>query len=135
MKSTYRICGRFAAPSNTALLAVIVALTFCLSERSWALDPARDLTQYNCQTWSRQNGLPANGVNSIGQTQDGHLWFGTAASLLRFDGTEFKLLDLHSTVVRSSFVTSLVVAHYGNTKQKEPRCQRVHTAAKPQFCL
>ena len=78
------------------LLLGALGLQLLLAGRGFALDPAKDLLAYNCQTWNRQNGLPANGVNAIAQTTDGYLWFGTAAGLLRFDGTEFKLLDLHS---------------------------------------
>jgi ligand-binding sensor domain-containing protein/signal transduction histidine kinase len=52
--------------------------------------------------------LPANGVNTITQTRDGYLWFGTVVGLVRFDGEEFKLLDMsHLTQLRSSIVTGL----------------------------
>jgi ligand-binding sensor domain-containing protein len=57
-----------------------------------ALDPTKSLTQYNCQTWSRQNGLMANGVNAIAQTEDGYLWLGTSSGLIRFDGMNFTTL-------------------------------------------
>ena len=78
------------------LLAGVLMLPLALADRASALDPAQDLKQYNCRTWNRQNGLPATSINAIAQTRDGYLWFGTAAGLLRFDGTEFKLCDLHS---------------------------------------
>ena len=91
-----------------ALLAGVLLLPLVLADRGFALDPGRDLLQYNYQTWSRQNGLPANGINAIAQTKDGYLCFGTAAGLLRFDGIEFKQLDLHSVAaVHNSTVTSL----------------------------
>ena len=76
------------------LLAGAVSLGMIAPGGAWALDPARDLLQYNCQTWGRPNGLPVNGINAITQTKDGYLWLGTAIGLVRFDGTEFKLLDL-----------------------------------------
>ncbi len=95
-------------------LLAALALQFFLAGRGFALDPARDILQYNCQTWSRQNGLPASSINAIAQTGDGYLWFGTAAGLLRFDGIEFKPLDLHSVAsVRNSVVTSLAAARAG----------------------
>jgi ligand-binding sensor domain-containing protein/signal transduction histidine kinase len=59
-----------------------------------ALDPGFDILQYNCRTWGRQNGLPANGISSIAQTKDGYLWLGAAIGLIRFDGTEFEVVDL-----------------------------------------
>ena len=96
------------------IFRVLVGLQLLLADRGLALDASRDLTQYNCQTWSRQNGLPANAINAIAQTRDGYLWFGTTAGLLRFDGIEFKLLDLHAVAaVRNSFVTSLASARSG----------------------
>jgi len=89
-------------------------LSLVRADRGFALDPARNLTQYNCQTWTRHNGLPASSVNAIVQTRDGYLWFGTAAGLLRFDGTEFKLIDLHSVDnLRNSHVTSLAESRSG----------------------
>jgi ligand-binding sensor domain-containing protein/signal transduction histidine kinase len=59
-----------------------------------ALNPDKGLLQYNCRAWTRQNGLPANGVKAIAQTRDGYLWLGTAQGLVRFDGVEFKLAEM-----------------------------------------
>ena len=78
-----------------------------LPARGFALDPARNVFQYNCRSWSRQNGLPANTVNAIAQTKDGYIWLGTSAGLVRFDGGEFKLYDPSQLPkARSSIVTS-----------------------------
>src|ERR1700691_5154349 len=93
---------------RAAWLAGTSLLSLLLPERGLALDPGRDVLHFNCQTWNRQNGLPANGVNAITQTKDGHLWLGTAAGLVRFDGIEFKLLDLgHVPQAQNSIVSSL----------------------------
>ena len=59
----------------------------------WGLDPDRSLTQYNCQTWRRSNGLPASAVNAIAQTTDGRMWLGTSHGLVAFDGTGFRVFD------------------------------------------
>jgi two-component system cell cycle sensor histidine kinase/response regulator CckA len=99
---------------QSALLIAPLLIQLLLPGRAFALDPTRSLLQYNCRTWSRQNGLPANGVNAITQTRDGYLWLGTAAGLVRFDGIEFKLLDLSSvTNFSGSTVTSLAGARNG----------------------
>ena len=58
----------------------------------YALDPAKNLDQFNCQTWSRRDRLPAGSVNAIAQTPDGYLWLGTEKGLVRFDGLEFNLI-------------------------------------------
>jgi signal transduction histidine kinase/ligand-binding sensor domain-containing protein len=60
----------------------------------WALDPARDIHQYICQTWTRQSGLPAAGISAIAQTGDGYLWLGTQSGLVRFDGVRFSAIAL-----------------------------------------
>jgi len=100
--------------SRPALLAGALALHFLLPDLGFALDPSRNLLEYNCQTWSRQNGLPANGINAIVQSKDGYLWLGTAVGLVRFDGIEFKLLDLNRTPqVQNGIVTSLANANDG----------------------
>ena len=89
-------------------------LSLLLPVGAFALDPAKDVVQYNCRTWSRQNGLPVTGVNAITQTKDGYLWLGTSAGLVRFDGVEFKRFDLAGVPqLRNSIVTSLASAREG----------------------
>jgi PAS domain S-box-containing protein len=77
----------------------LTALAGCLflalrPELALALDPSRTILQYNCRSWQRENGLPANGINAIIQTKDGFLWLGTRKGLVRFDGIEFNVLPL-----------------------------------------
>ncbi|HEX9047576.1 MAG TPA: two-component regulator propeller domain-containing protein, partial [Verrucomicrobiae bacterium] len=79
-----------------------------------ALNPSRGFAQYNCRTWNRQNGLPASRVSAVAQTKDGYLWLGTAAGLIRFDGSEFKVLDLtRERQVRIGIITSLARSERG----------------------
>ena len=81
---------------------------------AFALDPTKDLLQYNCQSWTRQNGLPVNGIKTITQSKDGYLWLGTAVGLLRFDGVDFNLIDLTRVPgIRSTIVTSFANANDG----------------------
>jgi ligand-binding sensor domain-containing protein/signal transduction histidine kinase len=89
----------YSVPGNrdwlqSALLAGVVSVYFLLAGDGFALNPARNILQYNCQTWGRQTGLPVNGISSITQSKDGYLWLGTAVGLIRFDGTEFKVVDM-----------------------------------------
>src|ERR1019366_2642949 len=114
MKNSSANFGKTHRRFRRALLAGLLLLPLVLADRGFALDPVKDLKQYNCQTWNRQNGLPANGITAITQTRDGYLWLGTSAGLVRFDGTDFKLLDLSSvTNLSSSIVTSLAAARNG----------------------
>ncbi len=71
-------------------LAACFAFVIGPAGSALALDPARDLHHYNCQTWTRQNGLPVTGVHALAQTRDGFLWMGSSSGLVRFDGSAFK---------------------------------------------
>jgi signal transduction histidine kinase/ligand-binding sensor domain-containing protein len=96
------------------LLAGIFCVFILLTPVVFALDPAKSISQYNCQTWTRQNGFPANGVNAVTQTKDGYIWLGTPAGLVRFDGINFQHSDLKETAqIRSSFVRSLSASRNG----------------------
>src|SRR5262245_32066998 len=60
----------------------------------FALDPAKSIYQYNCRNWTRQNGLPVNGISAIAQSKDGYLWLGTQKGLVRFSGVDFVQVNL-----------------------------------------
>ncbi len=49
--------------------------------------------QYRFDSWTKDNGLPQNGVRRISQTPDGYLWFTTFDGLVRFDGVKFAVFD------------------------------------------
>jgi signal transduction histidine kinase/ligand-binding sensor domain-containing protein len=105
-----RKCSR----SRLTLLTGVSFAYFQLVPALLALDPTKFITQYNCQSWTRQNGFPANGVNAIAQTKDGYIWLGTPAGLVRFDGINFQLSDLKQNAqIRSSFVRSVYATHNG----------------------
>ena len=62
-----------------------------------ALDPTRDLSQFNRQVWLTENGLPQNTVHSITQAKNGYLWIATEEGLARFDGIRFTVFDKQNT--------------------------------------
>lgn len=45
--------------------------------------------QFQLDQWTTKDGLPANKVRAIYQTQNGYLWVGTESGLARFDGHRF----------------------------------------------
>jgi PAS domain S-box-containing protein len=77
------------------------------------LDPAKSVFQYNCQNWTRQNGLPVEKISSISQTKDGYLWLGTQNGLVRFDGLDFKAVPIKLPQAQGQEVRSLVQARDG----------------------
>jgi ligand-binding sensor domain-containing protein/signal transduction histidine kinase len=95
------------------LLAGIVALQFLLPGRSFALDPGKSIFQFNCQNWTRQNGLPADKIATITQSRDGYLWLGTQNGLVRFDGLEFKAVPIHLPQAMGQDVRQIVAAKNG----------------------
>lgn len=92
----------------------ILLIYLTVAFQAFALNPARSVYQYNCRSWTRQSGLPANGIFAITQTDDGYLWLGTPRGLVRFDGEEFRLLEMtHLPDVRSTIITSISRARDG----------------------
>ena len=69
------------------LACTIVCLLFAASA------PA----QYRFDSWTTDNGLPENSVNSIVQTADGYLWLATFGGLVRYDGMNFKVFTPGNT--------------------------------------
>ena len=72
-----------------ALFCVIAHTRLCL-----ALGPEKSLHQFNCQAWSRQDGLPGSAVTDITQTRDGYIWLATSKGLVRFGGIAFEHFSL-----------------------------------------
>ncbi|HET7624090.1 MAG TPA: two-component regulator propeller domain-containing protein [Verrucomicrobiae bacterium] len=91
-----------------------VILFLLIPFRLLALDPARDISQYSCQSWNRQGRLPANGINAITQTRDGYLWLGTQMGIVRFDGVDFKLFNLPEIPqFRTQMISALAASRDG----------------------
>lgn len=61
------------------------------------LDPQKRLTQYILEVWREDQGLPQNAVQTILQTRDGYLWFGSQEGVIRFDGIKFTIFDRQHT--------------------------------------
>ena len=99
---------------SLALRSWALSLLLLLPGRGFALDPSRSIVQYNCRSWTRQQGLPANSVRAITQTKDGYVCLGTSVGLMRFDGVDFRLLDLKQVPeIRGTAIRSLAVSQSG----------------------
>lgn len=59
--------------------------------------PSGEDWNYRIRSWQSQDGLPEETVQAIAQTNDGYLWLGTTAGLLRFDGEHFRLFNHENT--------------------------------------
>jgi signal transduction histidine kinase/ligand-binding sensor domain-containing protein len=86
----------------------------------WALAAPSASAQYRFDSWTTDNGLPENSVNSIVQTGDGYLWLATFGGLIRYDGMNFRVftpgntsglttsrfLDLYDTGIYGLWITT-----------------------------
>ncbi len=72
------------------LLVTLIAIS-CVA--SFALDATREPSQLIHHSWTRADGLPAESIWAVHQSEDGYLWIGTEGGLVRFDGMEFKVFS------------------------------------------
>lgn len=63
----------------------------------WGLDPALDISQYNLDVYTTEDGLPQSSVLCLLQTSDGYIWLGTYEGFARFDGVRFTVFDTANT--------------------------------------
>ncbi len=103
-----RRSGRWAFAAAALVLGVAVGV-----QRARALDPAKAISQFNAQTWTRQHGLPANAISAIAQTNDGYIWLGTGQGLVRFDGLRFEMFAADFPGARGREVRQIVPARSG----------------------
>jgi signal transduction histidine kinase/ligand-binding sensor domain-containing protein len=75
-------------------LVAIAALLACAAD-SLALDPQRASSQYVLAKWGPT--LPSATIHALLQSRDRRIWLGTTAGLVRFDGSEFTLLNAVNT--------------------------------------
>jgi ligand-binding sensor domain-containing protein len=66
--------------------------------------------QYQVESWTTDNGLPQNTIQSILQTRDGYLWLTTQDGLVRYDGVRFTVFNKNNTKgINSNRFTELKV--------------------------
>src|ERR1700722_16571817 len=97
----------------------VAAVTILACRLAWcpcafALNPARDVSQYAHTAWKIREGFSEGSIISTAQTPDGYLWVGTSFGLSRFDGVQNVPWrpppDQH---LPSNTITRLIVAHDG----------------------
>jgi signal transduction histidine kinase/ligand-binding sensor domain-containing protein len=81
---------------------------------SHALDLPKHISQYGHTAWRLEDGYFQSSPQTIAQTADGYLWFGTQAGALRFDGIRFVKLLAPTDKALSSDVVALLGASDGS---------------------
>jgi ligand-binding sensor domain-containing protein/signal transduction histidine kinase len=65
----------------------------CLVKVAFGLDHTRKISQYLHDKWGEDKGFIGGRIYAIGQSADGYLWIGTERGLVRFDGSNFTLIQ------------------------------------------
>ena len=65
----------------------------CLLNTAFGLDPTRRISQYVHDKWGEDKGFIGGRIYAIRQSADGYLWIGTERGLVRFDGSNFILIQ------------------------------------------
>ncbi|MGD0442803.1 MAG: two-component regulator propeller domain-containing protein [Edaphobacter sp.] len=65
----------------------------CLANAAFGLDPTRKISQYAHDKWGGDKGFIGGPIYAIRQSADGYLWIGTERGLVRFDGSNFTLIQ------------------------------------------
>ena len=79
-----------------------------------AIDPDRAMSQYIRERWGTEQGFPRGPVYAISQSDDGYLWIGTQAGLVRFDGLDFRLVREAPGLSNGESVLGLMPDRSGN---------------------
>jgi signal transduction histidine kinase/ligand-binding sensor domain-containing protein len=82
--------------------------------RALALEPGQPATSYLRKDFTIEDGLPANEVRAIVQTQNGFLWVGTDGGLSRFDGKRFTPINIRGGVAQQIPVRFLLTTSKGD---------------------
>ena len=99
--------------SRAALVVFLVVVVACWQPLSGAEPKAWSQDDFAIQRWGVAEGLPGNHVSSLAQDQDGFLWLGTMAGLVRFDGLEFQVFNETRDGLPSGRISALDVGPSG----------------------
>ncbi len=95
--------------SRISVKAIWHATLLVLLARSvLALDPTQPADSYIRTSFTVEDGLPSNVVNTITQTSNGFLWIGTDEGLVRFNGRRFAPVAFRGREVTTQGVVNVL---------------------------
>jgi ligand-binding sensor domain-containing protein len=96
-------------------ISLACGLSLLLPLQLAAVLSGRGLPGYSRRIWQTQDGLPEQTVQAFVQTPDRFLWIGTTGGLIRFDGSQFVVLDRdNSPYLHDNSVFCLMVSTDGS---------------------
>ncbi len=84
------VCGQSA---RATAYAVETRNTNGIVNRSLSVDPTGLKEGFSAVLYDNSNGLPTSEANAIAETEDGFIWIGSYAGLIRYDGNTFERMD------------------------------------------
>ena len=87
------ISGLLVSLILALLLMAQMALAVDADATEPSVDPVRSNDNYSAVVYDNTNGLPTAEANDIVQTEEGFIWIGCYAGLVRYDGNTFERLD------------------------------------------
>src|SRR5947209_19540783 len=79
--------------ANRLRCALVFSMIMLAVGSAAALDPSKSVKQYVSKAFTVADGLPQPWVQTIAQSGDGYMWFGTQEGLSRFNGAQFTNFD------------------------------------------
>jgi len=101
-RTTARARRRARAALFSGAQGFLACLALAAAADAAALNPDWLASQFLHQTYTREDGLPADVVWTVTQTRQGYLWLGTQNGLVRFDGVEFTTFNAQNTAAFAS---------------------------------
>ena len=110
-----RIGSRTVSTLRRLPSLLLPPLLFASSLVSAALTGHKEITQYVQTYLTDKTGLPQNSVNTIAQTRDGYLWFGTEEGLARYDGLRVTVYDtIRDKTLKDNYIQAVAAARDGS---------------------
>ena len=106
---------KFAAVHTLPSFALLLLIVCPVIVHALGLDGPREITQYVQTGLTDKSGLPQDSVNTIAQTSDGYLWFGTEEGLARFDGIRTEVFDtIRYKTLKDNYIQAITAGRDGS---------------------
>ncbi len=109
-KSKITLCGYSPIFMRLLINLKIFLLLAFYPPCGYALNPDRNLNEYNSKQWGVDEQLPQISVTALVQEKIGYIWIGTQNGIARFNGKEFVGFDRSNTkALQSNIINDLLI--------------------------
>ncbi|MBP5342764.1 HD domain-containing protein [bacterium] len=75
------------------ILLISLLAVFMFISKSTKAEDIKQITPYEVDVYSSDNGIPTGEANAVFQTSDGYVWIGGYGGLQKYDGVSFELIS------------------------------------------